>query len=128
MLDGRYYKGFEGEIDVDIYYINKENECIGFKLWEGYFENILSGAYADNFKDDGLFKYYTLHEGWYDEAPWEVPNISTVIGELKRFDENNIEPELKNMFPILHVIKEELISLFEECKDLNKTMYIAYDN
>lgn len=128
MIDNKYYQGFEGELDVDIYYTNDENEHIGFKLWEGYFENILSGVYHENYKSDGLLNSYVLHEGWYDEAPWKVKNIFTAIAELNQYDENNIEPELKNLFSALQEITKKLIMLFEDCKNQKKDIYIDYDN
>lgn len=128
MINGKYYKGFKGEIDVDNFYVSDGNEHIGYKLWEGYFENILSGAYYEDYKDDGLLKNYVLHEGWYDEAPWSLENILTAIEELNQYDESRIELELKDIFPVLREIVKKLIMLFEECKNQKKDIYIDYDN
>lgn len=128
MIDDKYYKGFEGEVDVDIYYLNDKNERIGYKLWDGYFENILSGAYHENFKVDGMLNSYSSHEGWYDEVPWKVENIITAIEELNQYDENNIEQELRNMFSKLREITKKLIILFEDCISNGKDIYIDYNN
>ena len=127
-LDNEFYIGFENEIDVDIYYLNNENEYVGLKLWDGYFENILSGCYSENIASDGLLKSYARHGGWYDESPWKVENISTAICELKQYDEQNIEPELKNLFLRLQEIRDKLLLLFIESVNHKKDIYISYDN
>lgn len=128
MIDDKYYTGFEGEINVDIYYVNENNEQVGYRLWDGYFENILSGAYYEDFKNDGLLDSYCSHEGWYDDSHWKIENINTAIVELNHYDENCLEPELKNMFPKLQEILKIILNLFEECEKNGKDVYIDYDN
>ena len=128
MIDNTYNKGFEGEIDVEIYYVNDTQEKVGYRLWDGYFENILSGAYYENHKDDGLLDSYCLHKGWYDETPWKLENINSAIEELNNYDEKKLEPELEHMYGMLRIILNAIKELFKECKSNMKDIYIDYDS
>ena len=128
MVDNSYYKGFEGEVEVEIYYLDENNKRIGYKLWEGYFENILSGAFSEKHNSGGLLESYVSHGGWYDEVPWRVKDITLAITELKQFRKENLEPELKNMSQRLQEIDIKLVKFFENCQKEKRIVYIEYDN
>lgn len=127
MISEKYYDGFENEVEVVIYYYDSNNNKLGIKIWEGYFENLLSGCFNGNANTGGLMESYITHEGFYDEKPWEIKNIQTAIYELERFDEGNVETENINIINIVKQIRGDLISLMKEALKNNISIYIEYD-
>ena len=97
MINEKYYKGFEGEVEIVLYYFAEDGEKNGWKLWEGYFENLLSGCFGNEIKNTGLLDSYVTHEGFYDEKPWKIKDISTAICEIGQFEKENVVTESSNM-------------------------------
>lgn len=123
MIDERYYKGYEGEIEVVIYSGDKK----GLKVWEGYFENLLLGCFNGKIKQNGLLSCWQKRDGFYDEHPWKIPNIELAIGELRQFAEDRVETDSPQMISSLKQLKENLLVLLQESKNKKLDVYIDYN-
>lgn len=55
----------------------------------------------------GLACYYHLHEGWYEESPWQIPDVGIVYNQLKK-DINVLDKDTQT---VLNDIYEFLIWL-----------------
>ena len=126
MIDNKYRINYMYEIEIEIYYKNNNSEKIGYKIWRGYFENLLDGCYGENIAEDGILHGYMLQEEWYDEKPWEIRNIDTAILELERYNKNNVKSG-DDILDKLEDLKKELIKLLKEAKENNHSVYIEYD-
>jgi hypothetical protein len=126
MIDESFYDGYEGVNEVVVYY-NQDSDKIGFKIWNGYFVNLLSGCYNIEIHTDGLLICYQNQDGFYEEQGWRIKNIDVVISELENYSDNHIESQSSVMLTMLSIIKEKLITLLEEAKKSEKIVYIDYD-
>ncbi|MGD1819842.1 MAG: hypothetical protein ACPKOI_08200 [Pleomorphochaeta sp.] len=126
MIDESFYDGYEGENEVVIYY-NQDRNKIGFKIWNGYFDNLLSGCYNAEIHIDGLLICYQNQDGFYDEQEWSIKNIDVVISELEKYSDNQVNSQSSVMLSMLPIIKDKLIRFLENAKKIKKTVYIDYD-
>lgn len=126
MIDESFYDGYEGENEVVVYY-NQDSEKIGFKIWNGYFDNLLSGCYDAEIHTDGLLICYQNQDGFYDEQEWRIKNLDVVISELKKFSNNQVESQSSEILSTLPIIKDKLVTLLENAKKSEKSVYIDYD-
>ncbi|MBC1487495.1 dihydroorotate dehydrogenase (quinone) [Listeria sp. FSL L7-1485] len=113
-----YYKGFEGNPEIDFYTYKDNGEKIGLEIWEGYFNEIMQEIKPVNGKWRSLAYYYHLYEGWYDESPWEIPNNKEALELLE-----TVETSQLDVIPQEILLK--LIKLLKE--NINNTIYIEYD-
>lgn len=126
MIDESFYDGYEGENEVVVYY-NQDSEKIGFKIWNGYFDNLLSGCYNAEIHTDGLLICYQKQDGFYDEQGWRIKNIDVVISELEKYSDDQVESQSSEMLSMLSIIKDKLIAFLEDAKKSKKIVYIDYD-
>lgn len=126
MIDESFYDGYEGENEVVVYY-NQDSEKIGFKIWNGYFDNLLSGCYNAEIHSDGLLICYQNQDGFYDEQGWSIKNIDVVISELENYSDDQVESESPVMLSMLSIIKDKLITLLQDAKKSEEIVYIDYD-
>lgn len=127
MINEKYYKGFEGEIEIVLYYFGEDGEKNGWKLWEGYFENLLAGCFGNEIKNTGLLDSYVTHEGFYDEKPWKIKDIFTAICEIGQFEKENVVTESSNMLLTLEEIKNDLLQFLEAAINNNNEVFVDYD-
>jgi len=126
MIDESFYEGYEGENEVVVYY-NQDGEKSGFKIWNGYFDNLLSGCYGTEIHTDGLLICYKNQNGFYDEQGWRIKNLDVVISELENFSDNKVESQSSEMLSMLPIIKDKLVTLLEDAKKYEEIVYIDYD-
>jgi hypothetical protein len=129
MINEKYYQGFEYEVEVVIYYLSFTGEKVGWKIWVGYFETLLSGCFFVGISDSGILGSWTSHEGFFDEKPWKVKNNSTVIFELKQFafEKTEIESESNHMYQVTLKLYEDLLKFFEDAEKNQYEVFIEYD-
>lgn len=114
-----YYKGFEGEPEIQFIRVKPNNENLVLKIWIGYFDRIMDTIKPTKHGWSGLSYYYHLDEGWYDENPWEVPNLSIVLDELKEIDRTSFDS-------ITNDVLTDILSLLINAKQENNTVLISY--
>jgi hypothetical protein len=131
MIDEKYYKGFEYEIEVIIYYLLDGGEKKGWKIWEGYFETLFSGCYFKGYSDTGILSSWNEHIGFYDEKPWAIKDNSTVVHELIQFSTDNIEttsePGSDSLIQAVSELKEDLLLFFKNASENKWVVFIEYD-
>lgn len=118
MIDNKYYDGFEGE--PRIVFFNDYNKFI---MRNGYFEIILASLLDTNLEKEGLLEEYYNHEGWYDDSPWMIPDISLTIRQLKQFNLNKVE-QSENIKDVLPELVQEIIKFIESSSE---RIWIEYD-
>lgn len=118
MIDSRFYEGFEGEAELS--FIADDNKLV---IWNGYFETILDNLLDCNVEKEGILKEYFDHEGWYDDSPWLINNISLTINQLKCFDIDKVSQS--SMKIGLEEVVKTIISFLEDNR-LSK-VYIEYE-
>ncbi|MFP7492964.1 hypothetical protein SFC66_04170 [Terribacillus saccharophilus] len=98
MINTAFYDGFEGEPELIL--ANENKKLI---IWNGYFESILDALLTSDSEKAGILKEYYYHEGWYDDSPWIIPDLSLTIEQLNHFDINKVEQSdnIKNVLPVL---------------------------
>lgn len=134
IINTKYYDGFEGEGEIQFIRVLSNGNRKILSLWYAYFEIIMNSTIPINFNLDKLneFEYlYIKREGWYDESPWQILDIDSVINQLKKFDINNLEYDekmkLKRILNKIPKVIKEIRQFLIEAKELNEKVYIAYE-
>lgn len=127
MINENYYKGFEGEKDLDIYYYQEDGEKTGLKIWDGYFELLLSACWLGQVSKGGLLECYADREGFYEEKPWRISNIDVVIKELLQYSPEFEKDISLSMKETLSVLQKDLLMLLDFAVLHNKDIYIDFD-
>lgn len=120
MVNDTYYKGFEGEPEIQLIYNQQDKTTYTMRMWEGYFNNIMYAIEAEKKGWTELAYYFNMQEGWYEESPWKVPNINQVIEQLGKIDKKQLD---ETTIQIL----EDMIRIFISAEETNNEVYIAYE-
>lgn len=115
-----YYLGFEGEPEIRFMYISSDNTRFSIKMWEGYFDTIMSYIQPTTVGEKGLFYYYHTHTGWYDHSPWKLLDVSGVINELQAIDKTLLDQ-------ICLGILNDMYKLALQAKKQATYIWITYD-
>ncbi|WP_314591081.1 hypothetical protein [Paenibacillus terrigena] len=130
VINDSYYAGFEGEPEIIFMYENS-NERQVLKLWNGYFETLLDCLVQQTPVHEGILHEYYIHEGWYEESPWEIKNVEKEIQLFKSFVTNEITEEVikesSNIIPILPALTRDIITFLEQANDSGDNVYIVYE-
>lgn len=115
-----YYLGFEGEPEIRFMYISSDNTRFSIKMWEGYFDTIMSYIQPTTVGEKGLIYYYHTHAGWYDHSPWKILDILVVISELQSIDKTLLDQ-------ICLSILNDMYHLALQAKKEATYIWITYD-
>ncbi|KQY91211.1 hypothetical protein ASD24_24175 [Paenibacillus sp. Root52] len=115
-----FYKGYEGEPEIQISYSSKNEGSVTLRIWEGYFDNIMMGIKADSNHWTALAYYYHLHEGWYENSPWVIPDIDAALEQLELVNKAEFYDETQE-------ILKHFIEILMNAKSNNEEVWIAYD-
>ncbi|MBP2100445.1 hypothetical protein [Enterococcus rivorum] len=118
MIDSKFYEGFEGE--AELCFVAGDNKLV---IWNGHFETILDNLLDCNVDRKGIVKEYFSHEGWYDDSPWLIEDITLTINQLKGFDINKMNQN--SMKDDLEEVVKTIISFLE--KNYLSKIYIEYE-
>ncbi|MFD0670581.1 hypothetical protein [Cohnella sp. GCM10027633] len=129
-VNAAYYTGFEGEPEIAFVY-EMTNERQVLKLWTGYFDTIMDlMCQYESYKNGILHEYY-VHEGWYEESPWEVTQLDATIQLFKSFHLQSVDVKAAeaspNIVPVLPDVAREIIQFLEQARINGSTVYIVYD-
>lgn len=71
MKNDMYYKGFEGEPEIQII-LKIPNDDYILSIWEGYFDSIMMSIPASKSGWPGIVCHYHLCDAWDEEPMWRV--------------------------------------------------------
>ncbi|GEC92270.1 MULTISPECIES: hypothetical protein [Brevibacillus] len=127
VINDLYYVGFEGEPEI-IFMYEKSNEVQVLKLWNGYFELLLDCLVQQTSVQDGILHEYYVHEGWYEESPWEIKDVEKAVQLFKLFDVKKVtENESSNIIPVLPAITMDIISFLQQAIQSGNRVFIVYE-
>lgn len=130
IVNNSYYTGFESESEIALVY-EKTNEIQVLKMWTGYFDTMLDLMCQYEAYNDGILYEYYIHEGWYEESPWELTNLDATIQLFKSFNLQNVDiaaiEASPNIVPTLPEVAREITRFLEHAKSSESNVYIIYD-
>ena len=85
-INNKYYKGFEGEQEIQFIRSPSNGDRTILSIWCGYFDDIMRLFQPTESGWTGLAYYYNLDIGWYEESPWKIPDV---IDALHQFESLN---------------------------------------
>jgi hypothetical protein len=116
----KYYDGFEGEPEIRfIQGIDNEEKQV-LSIWEGYFDKIMNVIIPEQTGWTGLAYFYHLHEGWYEESPWQIQSIDNVCKQLKGIDINALDRDTQNVL-------NDILEFLESAQLQKHNVWIAYE-
>ncbi|MCE5170381.1 hypothetical protein LQV63_13780 [Paenibacillus profundus] len=131
VINDSYYVGFEGEPELVFMYENI-TERLELRVWNGYFETLLNFMIEQQVPiQNGILHEYYIHEGWYEESPWEIKNIKEAIQLFRSFDvirltEDGIKAS-ENIVSMLPALTSDIITFLEQANDSGDRVFIIYD-
>ena len=126
MLNNKYYDGYEGEERIKIWFEDDNSEEIGFIIWNGFFNTILEGCFYSDFQKNGIIECYYNQNGFYDEIQ-EMIHPEIVLEELRRFNDNSLDTQNKEIIVIVKEVIGQLISLINAAVSKKEKIYIEYE-
>lgn len=108
MINDTYYKGFEGEPEIQ--FICKKTECDEvLVIWEGYFDEIMKRIAPQKDGWTGLAYYYNMCLGWYEESPWVVDDLHMSLEQFCKIEKYDLSKEAKEVLgEICGMLKEAI--------------------
>lgn len=119
-INNKHYEGFQGEPEIQFIRIDNKGKKIVLRIWIGFFDSILSLIEPTDAGWKGLAYYYHMHEGWYEESPWQITDIAATINELQKINKNSLDIQTQNAF-------NDLIELLTNALSENNAVWINYD-
>lgn len=116
----KYYKGFEGEPEIQIILDCPYGRKQILQIWSGYFDNIMNAVKPESNGWTGLAYYYHLDEGWYDESPWKIEDVSAAINQLREIDGTILDK-------VTQEVLNAVCKVFEEAQAAKETVWISYE-
>jgi hypothetical protein len=114
-----FYKGFEGEPEIRFIYQKPDSQDVLLKVWIGYFDLLMSVVHPTTNGWSGLSYFYHFDKGWFEESPWEIKDISSVIVEFRSMDVSVLDQDSLNVWN--HILK-----MFQSAQSLGGKIFIEY--
>jgi ABC-type transport system substrate-binding protein len=115
-----YYSGFEGEPEIQFITIMSNGRKFIVMLWYGHFFEIMEKIKPASDGWHSLAYYYNMHEGWYDQSPWQIPNVNEALDQLKTIDTTGFDKETNDVY-------NDVCALLAQAASEKKPVWIAYD-
>ena len=116
-----FYTGFEGGDEIQFIRVLPDGSKDIIRMWDGYFDNFMMQIEPDQEGWTSLAYYYHLEEGWYDESPWEIPDIKEAFEQLRRLKDINIKSvKSKEVY-------DEVCKLLDVAINTNSRVYITLE-
>jgi len=85
-----FYKGYEGEPEIQFIKDSKEGERTILSIWGGFFDDIMRQFEPTDSGWQGIAYYYHMCIGWVDNRLWEIPNLSEALADFQSLDASNL--------------------------------------
>lgn len=116
----KYYKGYEGEPEIQIIKKSSNNEKIVLRIWTGFFDNIMTAIEPQSTGWTSLAYCYNLYIGWYEESPWKIENLDEAKEQLEGID-------ISKLNEIDKKVLEEILKVFKEAITVGDEILISYE-
>lgn len=116
----KHYEGYLGEPEIQFVKISNEGKKFILRIWIGFFDSIISLLKPKKTGWTGLAYYYHMHEGWYDESPWQINDIVATINELQEINLNDLDTQTQEVL-------NDIIELLTNALPKGNTAWINYD-
>ena len=116
----KHYDGYQGEPEIQFVSIGSEGQKIVLRIWIGFFDSIISLLKPKNSGWMGLAYYYHIHEGWYDESPWQIIDIAATINELQGINVSDLDIQTLGVY-------KDIVELLTNALSKGNTAWINYD-
>jgi len=118
-INDKYYKGYEGEHEIQFIKSYNNGSSKILSIWDGYFDDIMRSIEPSENGWTGLAYYYHLCIGWYNENPWRIPNLKDCLLQFNNLETRNFRFEkTKNVL-------EEICSIISDAINENESIWIA---
>jgi len=81
-INDKYYKGYEGESEVQFIKTKNDGNRAILSIWDGYFDDIVEQIEPTESGWVGLAYHFHMYTGWYNESPWMIPNPLETLEQL----------------------------------------------
>ena len=116
-----FYKGYEGENEIQFIKISPDGSKEMIKIWDGFFDDFMTKIKPEKEGWTSLAYYYHLVEGWNDESPWEIQDVLGAFEQLKQLNDIDFR------FVKSKVVHHEVCKLLESALKSNSRVYIALE-
>lgn len=116
----KYYKGYEGEPEIQIIKKSSNDERIVLRIWTGFFDNIMTAIEPQSTGWTSLAYYYNLYIGWYEESPWKIENLYEAKEQLEGLNRSILNDMDKEVL-------EEILRVFKEAMTVGDEILISYE-
>lgn len=125
-----YYTGFEGEPEI-VFSVQFEQKTFEFKMWIGYFDSILSNVNLINNINNYFFYLYSVHEGWFDNSPYEIKDVNEIIEVFDSFEVDKLsddkKTQLNTLTSTLQEVKDSVIEFLKFAVANECSVTISYE-
>lgn len=137
IVNDDYYKGYEGEGEINIVREKSNGDYIVIKIRQAYFDTLMSGAISDEMLKKpsdlkGLLKCYYDLSGFYDGDIFYIDDICGEIKNISGYNQDNlyknnvlIEPE-SFLLPVSK-LKQELIKFLKDAISYKDKVYVCLE-
>ena len=113
-----FYTGYEGE--PEYVFRLQEQPASSVRAWGGHIDSIMAAMSADTVGWDALFKAYQLDEGWFNESPWSVPDVTRARIQLELVDSAALSSDASEVLAAL-------CTLFRTAEETMSGVVVIYD-
>lgn len=117
IINSKYYKGFEGEGEIQFIRYLSNGDTYILQIWGGYFDEIMRQIEPEEDGWTGFAYHYNVEDPWWEQS-WKVPDIDIVLDQLQKIKSASLSQEAKELLL-------ELCKLLSSSKELNEAVWIA---
>lgn len=121
IVDNKFYKGYEGEPEIQFIEELEDGTKGIFSVWDGYFNDIMELFQPGAHGWEGLALYYHLDSEWYNESPWKIPDKKSTLNQFQVLEIKKLKYEISQL--VLKRICEILSNAIED----SRTVWIALE-
>jgi len=120
-INDKYYKGYEGEPEIQFIEELGMNEKKIISIWSGYFDDVMSIVKPTDVGWEGIALHYHLSTGWYEASPWQLIDIEGTLEQFQQLDEKMLA------FEKSEYLLQEICDLLQEAIDNKHEIWIALE-
>ena len=113
-----FYAGYEG--DPEYIFRIECQPTRSLRIWGGYIDAIMNSVAPGPSGWHSLAKFYHLDEGWFEESPWRIPELSKALDQLQVADFSGLDEQSKRVLAAL-------CELFQVALSEGLDVVIVYD-
>jgi hypothetical protein len=115
-----FYTGFEGKPEIQFLLKNGDMLESRIRIWEGYFDALMTRIKPDAEGWTGLALPYNLHEGWYEAGPWRIPDTAEALAQWSGISTEGMDRRCVE-------VHGAVIGILAEARRRGRDVWIAYE-